>query len=189
MQNKYFYFRVGFLILIIGVVLILIFVKPIWIGRFIAVAYACWFPVITLLPWGLNPWADFLDPNSQVAKHGDQQRKRTARLVSRFFWLFMGILFLVLSVPVAQDAAIIFKKGYSGLVTIEGEVVDTNIFMGTSFINQSVSFQKIGESRVDSYSLIFCSYRMEKGNTYRLMVTPHAKLILDEQRINSSKGS
>lgn len=182
MRNHWRIFKIVFLAVIIGAIIILTTVKPEWIARFSAAAYICWLSTLALLSWSLNPRNDFLVPNSQVAIHGNEKKKNFARVATRLFYIFIGSLFLYLSIPIAQDANAILKRGYGSLVPIVGAVVDDTYFFGTDFLSQDVDIKKLGEEKSQTYYLNFCRHRMEKGKTYKFMTTPHAKLILEVER-------
>lgn len=179
MKNKWRGFKIFFLSIIIGAFTILVTVKPEWVARFSAAAYICWLSTVALLSWSLNPRNDFLVPNSQIAIHGNERKKKFARLATRIFYIFIGSLSLYLSIPIAQDANAILKGGYESLVPIVGAVVDDTYFFGTDFLSQDVDIKKPGEEKPQTYYLNFCRQRMEKGKIYKFMTTPHAKLILD----------
>lgn len=182
MKKNWRAFKIFFLAIIIGASTILALVKPSWVARFSAAAYICWSSTLALLSWSLNPKNDFLVPNSQVAIHGNERKKKLARLATRLFYIFIGSLSLYLSIPIALDANAILKQGYGGLVPIVGEVVDDTYFFGSDFLSQDVNIKRIGEDKSQTFYLNFYRHRMEKGKIYKFMTTSHAKLILEVER-------
>ena len=170
-------------LIIVGDIIILNLPSPAWILRFVAVAYSFWLPAIGLLVIGLNPFTDcYID--SRYIRSGDEKKIRIAKIACRVFIIFFGLLALYIAIPVAKDALLLAKEGSRSLIPFEAEVIQNENSRYSGYFHQDPLLQLAGKPfGTDYYSLFFCHHWLRKGESYKFIITPNAKLILALEKI------
>jgi hypothetical protein len=180
--GKYYVYLFGSVV--IGDIIILNLPYPSWILRFIAVAYTTWLPAIGFLVIGLNPFTDcYFD--SKFIHSGNQKKIRIGKIVSRVFVIMFGLMALYIALPIAKDAVLLVKKGVDGFTIIEAAVIEPDTGRYAGYISQYPLLQVVGNlNTTNDYGLYFSRQWLAKGQVYKFLVTPNAKMILALQRIH-----
>jgi hypothetical protein len=165
----------------------LVFIRPVWAGRVVGVSSCLSFLTIVMLVAGFHPEAEFLHGKSKIARIGSERAKRTARRVIRFLVVLMGLFFLLfVDRPVLQDCVGLICHGRSYLLDVDGTVRKNDFMFGLYFANQSLIIQD--EEKSDGYTAPFFPRLAQVGRTYRFVVAPRSRLVLDWTALPSRIG-
>ena len=174
-------------------VLCLVFIRPEWAGRLVAVAACFLFLTVVLLVYGFRPRSEFLHRNSKLARSKSDRTKRNARRVIRGMVILSGVFLLVLvDRPILEDCASAIRLGRSCLVETRGRVDDNDMIFGLYFLKQSLNIISIfglyflkqsliikEAQRSDGYTAMFFPRLARVGTTYDFLIAPKSKVVLD----------
>ena len=159
-------------------VLCLVFIRPEWAGRLVAVAACFLFLTVVLLVYGFRPRSEFLHRNSKLARSKSDRTKRNARRVIRGMVILSGVFLLVLvDRPILEDCASAIRLGRSCLVETRGRVDDNDMIFGLYFLKQSLIIKEA--QRSDGYTAMFFPRLARVGTTYDFLIAPKSKVVLD----------
>ena len=159
-------------------VLCLTVIRPVWVGRLSAVASCLSFLTLVMLVAGFHPRAEFLHRKSKIARTGSERVKRNARRIIRGLVILTGICFLLLvDRPILEDCLGALRKGKPSLLEFDGTVRKNDFILGLYFANQSLIIKD--DEKSDGYTALFFPRLARIGRTYRFVVAPKSKLVLD----------
>ena len=155
-----------------------VFIKPEWEARLIAVTGSIVIGNILLFYYGFKPKFNFAAADGTTPV-GRELWQRIVQWVSRGLTLGLACSMCYFwTMPMIKDCVGGLGQGNSYLLEIKGEIIENKFNWGMFFLCQELRISDHRKLDEDHFAPYFLSLA-QQGKTYRLLVAPKSKMILD----------